>query len=228
MHAWGDDREGATGHQRVGRAGRRRARTWRRCARCRSTSRWPPRVDGADVVHSHTWYAKLAGHLAKLTLRHPARGDGALARAAAAVEGRAARRRLRALELVRAGSSLEAADARDRGLEGDRARDILACYPAIDPERVAGDLQRHRRRGVHARPGHRRARAATASTRTGRRSSSSGGSRARRASRTCSRRRCEFDPAAQLVLCAGAPDTPEIAAEVEQQRGAAAAPSAGT
>jgi alpha-maltose-1-phosphate synthase len=27
----------------------------------------------------------------------------------------------------------------------------------------------------------------------------------------------EFDPAAQLVLCAGAPDTPEIAAEVEQR-----------
>ncbi|HKH18097.1 MAG TPA: glycosyltransferase, partial [Solirubrobacteraceae bacterium] len=27
----------------------------------------------------------------------------------------------------------------------------------------------------------------------------------------------EFDPAAQLVLCAGAPDTPEIGAEVEQR-----------
>ncbi|HEX5781207.1 MAG TPA: glycogen synthase, partial [Solirubrobacteraceae bacterium] len=27
----------------------------------------------------------------------------------------------------------------------------------------------------------------------------------------------QFDPAAQLVLCAGAPDTPEIAAEVEQK-----------
>ena len=28
-------------------------------------------VEGADVVHSHTWYANLAGHLAKLTYGTP-------------------------------------------------------------------------------------------------------------------------------------------------------------
>ena len=39
---------------------------------------------------------------------------------------------------------------------------------------------------------------------------SSAGSPARRACRTCCARRRDFDPAAQLVLCAGAPDTPEI------------------
>ena len=51
----------------------------------------------ADLAHSHTWYANFGGHLAKLALRHPARRHRALARAAAAVEGGAARRRLPAL-----------------------------------------------------------------------------------------------------------------------------------
>ena len=35
-----------------------------------------------------------------------------------------------------------------------------------------------------------------------------------------------FDPAAQLVLCAGAPDTPEIGAEVARRVERAARPSA--
>ena len=43
----------------------------------------------------HTWYANLGGHLGEAALRHPARRDRAQPRAAAAVEGRAARRRLR-------------------------------------------------------------------------------------------------------------------------------------
>ena len=43
------------------------------------------------------------------------------------------------------------------------------------------------------------------------------GSRARRASRTCSRRPRSFDPVAQLVLCAGLADMPELGAEVERR-----------
>ena len=74
-------------------------------------------VDGAEIVHSHTWYAQLAGHLAKLTYGDAARGDRALARAAAPVEGRAARRRLRAVELVREGRA-RGRRPRDRGVEG--------------------------------------------------------------------------------------------------------------
>ena len=41
-------------------------RTSPRCRRSRSTCSWPAGVEGADVVHSHTWYAQFAGHLAKL------------------------------------------------------------------------------------------------------------------------------------------------------------------
>ena len=38
----------------------------------------------------------------------------------------------------------------------------------------------------------------------------------------------QLDPSAQLVLCAGAPDTPEIAAEVARAASTACGPSAAT
>ena len=59
-------------------------------------------VDGAQLVHSHTWYANLAGHLSKLNYGIPARRDDAQPRAAAPVEGGAARRRLPPLLVLRA------------------------------------------------------------------------------------------------------------------------------
>ena len=37
-----------------------------RCRCSASTWRWPPRCAGADLVHSHTWYANFAGHVAKM------------------------------------------------------------------------------------------------------------------------------------------------------------------
>ena len=146
--------------------------------------------------------------------RHPARRDGAQPRAAAALEGRAARRRLRALVLLRADRAR--GGRRDhRGLGGDAAR-RPRVLPGDRPGAGRGDLQRHRHRRVPARPAAPTCSSATGSTRSCRRSSSSAGSRARRGSRTCSRRRSTFDPHAQLVLCAGAPDTPEIGAEIER------------
>ena len=65
-----------------------------------STSRWRRRSTGADVVHSHTWYANLAGHVGSLLHGAAACGDGALPRTAPALEGRAARRRLRGVRWV--------------------------------------------------------------------------------------------------------------------------------
>ena len=59
-------------------------------------------AEGADVVHSHTWYANLAGHLAKLMYGIPHVATRAQPRAAAALEGRAARGRLRGVEVLRA------------------------------------------------------------------------------------------------------------------------------
>ena len=99
--------------------------------------------------------------------------------------------------------------------EGMR-RDILASYPAIDPERVQViyngiDAEEYRpdpatavleRHGVDpSRP---------AVVFVGRITRQKGVPYLLDAAR-------EFDEGAQLVLCAGAPDTPEIGAEVEQR-----------
>ena len=138
-------------------------------------------VEDADVVHSHTWYANFAGHLAAAPLRPPARRDGAQPRAAAPVEGGAARRRLRALELLRAhGARGGRRDHRRVGRAAARHRSRL---PEHRPRADRGDPQRDRRRRVPARPRHRRARALRRRPGRAVASSSSGASRGRRACR---------------------------------------------
>jgi starch synthase len=172
------------------------------------------RTQGAELVHSHTWYANLAGHLAKLTYGIPH---------VATVHSLEPLRPWKAEQLgggyalsswcERVG--LEGADAVIAVSEGMR-RDILASYPAIDADRVCViyngiDADEYRpdpgtdvleRHGVDpARP---------SVVFVGRITRQKGVPYLLDAA-------LEFDPAAQLVLCAGAPDTPEIGAEVERR-----------
>ena len=169
---------------------------------------------GATVAHSHTWYAGLAGHLAAMLYGIPhvltahslepmrpwkAEQLGGGYRVSSWVER----------------TAVEAADAVIAVSSGMR-EDVLATYPALDPNRVHVV-----RNGIDTEKWYPVDRAgavgrwrASASTRHGPSSRSSAGSRGRRASptwwrpRTGSRRRCSW-------CCApGAPDTPEIAAEV--------------
>jgi starch synthase len=172
------------------------------------------RVQGAELVHSHTWYANLAGHLAKLTYGIPH---------VATVHSLEPLRPWKAEQLGGGYAlssfcervALEGADAVIAVSEGMR-RDILASYPAIDPERVRViyngiDAEQYRpdlgtdvleRHGVDpARP---------AVVFVGRITRQKGVPYLLEAAR-------EFGEGAQLVLCAGAPDTPEIGAEVEQR-----------
>lgn len=91
-------------------------------------------VEGADVTHSHTWYANLAGHLAKLTFGMPH---------VATVHSLEPMRPWKAEQL---GGGYHLSSFCERtGLEGADAviavsgavrDDILACYPAIEPTRV--------------------------------------------------------------------------------------------
>ena len=91
-------------------------------------------VEGADVVHSHTWYAQFGGHLAKLIHDIPH---------VATVHSLEPLRPWKAEQLgggyalssfcERVG--LEAADAVIAVSQGSK-RDILASYPAIDERRV--------------------------------------------------------------------------------------------
>src|SRR5664279_1623139 len=166
---------------------------------------------GTDVVHSHTWYANLAGHVAKLLYGVPH------------VTTTHSLEPLRPWKAEQLGggyalsswcerTALLGADAVIAVSAGMR-RDVLTLYPDVDPDRVqvvhngidtteyspdpATDVVRSY--GVDpARP---------IVLFVGRITRQKGLPYLLRAARG-------FAPDAQLVLLAGAPDTPEIAAEV--------------
>jgi starch synthase len=169
-------------------------------------------AEGAELVHSHTWYANLAGHLAKLLYGIPH---------VATVHSLEPMRPWKAEQLAGGyavssfceRTALEAADA-VIAVSQEQARDVLACYPAIDRGRVSViyngiDTERYRpdsgtdvleRYGIDPdRP---------SVVFVGRITRQKGVTYALDAA-------LQFDPEAQFVLCAGAPDTPEIAAEIE-------------
>ena len=214
VHCWGADRPASpAGRAESGRAPRL-GRPRRRLA---APGRAAGRVDRPDDGGRRRGrLARPLPHLVRPARRAPRQADvrdpgrlhGALARADAAVEGGAARRRLRGLVLLRAHGARRRRCHRGR-VVGDAAR-CAPCYPAVDPERVhvvyngidtdeyapdAGTdvLERY---GVDpARP---------SVVFVGRITRQKG------LAYLCDAA-LEIDPAAQLVLCAGSPDTPEIA-----------------
>jgi len=165
----------------------------------------------AELVHSHTWYAQFGGHLAKLMYDIPH---------VATVHSLEPLRPWKAEQLGGGYAissfcervALEAADAVIAVSQGSR-RDILSCYPAIAPDRVhvlyngidtaefapdQGTDALHRLGVDPERP---------IVAFVGRITRQKGVPLLLRAA-------ADFDPATQLVLCAGSPDTPEIGVEV--------------
>jgi starch synthase len=171
-------------------------------------------VEGVDVVHSHTWYAQLAGHLAKLTYGIPH---------VATVHSLEPLRPWKAEQLGGGYAlsswcekvALEGADRVIAVSEGSR-RDILDCYPAIDPARVPViyngiDAEEYKPdRGVDVLEKHGVDPDRPSVVFVGRITRQKGVPYLVDAA-------LQFDPSAQLVLCAGAPDTPEIAADVSSR-----------
>ncbi|KWV33706.1 glycogen synthase [Micromonospora rifamycinica] len=167
---------------------------------------------GTDVVHSHTWYANLAGHTAKLLYGVPH------------VVTAHSLEPLRPWKAEQLGggyalsswcerTAMESADAIVAVSAGMR-RDVLTAYPAVNPDRVRVvyngiDTAQYApdpgtdvldRLGIDpARP---------SVVYVGRITRQKGLPYLLRAAR-------ELPADTQLVLLAGAPDTPEIAAEVE-------------
>jgi starch synthase len=170
-------------------------------------------VEGADVVHSHTWYANMGGHLARLIWGMPH------VMTAHSLEP------LRPWKAEQLGggynlsswcerTAIEAADA-VIAVSAAMERDILEAYPSVDPRRVAvihngidpDDYQVDTRTDVLERldidPD------VPSVMFIGRITAQKGLEHLLAAGRF-------IDPRAQLILCAGAPDTPEIALRTRQ------------
>lgn len=169
---------------------------------------------GSDLVHSHTWYANMAGHVASLLVGAPH---------VISAHSLEPLRPWKAEQLgggYRVSSWVEetaylAAAAVIAVSHGMRA-DILSCYPQIDPDRV-----RVVHNGIDAQEWHPdssdaakdicRSRGVDPDARSvifvGRQTRQKGLPYMLRAAR-------ELPPDVQLILCAGAPDTPEMGAEI--------------
>jgi starch synthase len=171
------------------------------------------RAQGTDIVHTHTWYASLGGHLTKLVYDVPH---------VATVHSLEPLRPWKAEQLGGGyavsswaeKTALEAADAVIAVSQSTR-NDILSAYPAIDPARIQViyngiDTDQYAPDAgvdVLARYGVRPDRPSVVFV--GRITRQKGVAHLLRAAR-------EFDADTQLVLCAGSADTPELGAEVQR------------
>ena len=171
-------------------------------------------LDGADVVHTHTWYANFAGHMAKLIYGTPH---------VCTVHSLEPMRPWKAEQL--GGGYQLSTFCEQTGLEHADAviavsnavrDDILNCYPSIDPDRVhvvhngIDPIEWHPDNGVDAL----RRRGVDPDAPTvifvGRVTRQKGiGYLLDAAAR--------LDPSVQIVLRAGSPDTPELGHELARQ-----------
>jgi starch synthase len=210
VHAWGGSREGAIGHE----AWDELAGPEPELAALRAMSIDLAMAAGtrdADIVHSHTWYANLGGHLTKLVRGVPhvmtAHSLEPLRPWKAEQLGGGY-----ALSSFCERTAIEAADAVIAVSEGMR-RDVLAAYPAVDPARVSViyngiDVAQYAPdAGTDVLDRHGIDPAAPTIAFVGRITRQKGVEHLLAAME-------HVDPGVQLVLCAGAPDTPEIGAAV--------------
>jgi starch synthase len=168
-------------------------------------------VEGAQLVHSHTWYANLAGHLAKLSYGIPH------------VATTHSLEPLRPWKQEQLGggyalssfcerTALESADA-IVAVSGAMREDVLEVYPAVDASRVhvihnGIDTDEYRPdRGTDVLERHGVDPSTPYVVFIGRITHQKGVEHLLDAAPS-------LDPGAQLVLCAGAPDTPEIGERV--------------
>ena len=208
VHAWGDDRPGAQGHHADPVLADANA-----ALQTLSVDLSMAAATGhVALLHSHTWYANMAGHIGKLLHGVPH---------VVTAHSLEPHRPWKAEQL--AGGYRVSSWAEKTAYEGADAiiavsakmrRDILEAYPALDPDRVhvilnGIDTQIYRpveERDFLLSHGVDLDRPIVAFV--GRITRQKGVKHLIAAAH-------RFDPSVQLVLCAGAPDTPDIAAETK-------------
>jgi starch synthase len=169
--------------------------------------------EDAHIVHSHTWYANMAGHVAKLLHGIP---HVMTTHSLEPLRPWKAEQLGGGYELSRwvERTAVEAADAVIAVSAGMRA-DVLRCYPDVDPAKVRVIHNGIDTEEYHPDPSPDLiARQGLDPDRpivlfVGRITRQKGLPHLLHAAR-------DFDPDAQLVLCASAPDTPQIAEEVSR------------
>jgi starch synthase len=204
VHCWGADRADATGHTDP-HGYRQPAFTTMDIAVSMANA-----LEEHDLAHSHTWYANLAGHLAKMTHGIPH---------VVTAHSLEPLRPWKAEQLgggyrVSSWIEREAYEAADAivAVSGGMRRDVLAAYPAVPPERVhvihnGIDTTLYRPdpgTDVLAKHGVDPDRPYVLFV--GRITRQKGVPHLVRAA-------AKLDPGIQLVLCAGGADTPELDAE---------------
>ncbi|WP_032386315.1 glycogen synthase [Rhodococcoides fascians] len=168
---------------------------------------------GADVVHSHTWYTGLAGHLAAelYGVPHILTAHSLEPRRPWKAEQLGGGYRISSWSEKNAVEYADAVIAVSEGM----AKDVLDAYPRLDPSRVhvvRNGIDTERWYADHGTStldeiGVDPSKPIVAFV--GRITRQKGVGHLIAAAH-------HFDPSIQLVLCAGAPDTPEIAAETER------------
>ena len=168
---------------------------------------------GADLVHSHTWYANFAGHLASLLagMPHVVTAHSLEPMRPWKAEQLGGGYRVSSFAERQAYEAAAAVVAVSAGMRAD----ILQSYPSLDPGRVhvvhngidSQLWQRHEDGAVVRKHGVDPAKPSVVFV--GRITRQKGLPYLLRAA-------ASLPPDVQLVLCAGAPDTPQILAEVEQ------------
>ncbi len=168
---------------------------------------------GADLVHSHTWYANFAGHLAGLLdgMPHVVTAHSLEPMRPWKAEQLGGGYRVSSFAERQAYENAAAVIAVSAGMRTD----ILRSYPSLDPDRVPvvhngidADLW-HPQQDADVVRGHGVDPDQPSVMFVGRITRQKGLPYLLRAA-------ASLPPDVQLVLCAGAPDTPEILAEVEQ------------
>jgi alpha-maltose-1-phosphate synthase len=211
VHCQGEDRPGAVAHQPWDRLADANQALQVISTDLSMTAGVGPEMYGAQLVHSHTWYANLAGHLAALLygIPHVMTMHSLEALRPWKAEQLGGGYRLSTwCERVSAGSAAAVVAVSD----GMRA-DILAAYPEISPERIrvirngidTAEYRPDPGTGVLERYGIDLARPYVIFV--GRITRQKGVPVLLRAA-------ADLVPEAQLVLCAGQADTAELEAEV--------------